>query len=401
MGPGHGFGLGELGLRELVDLYGGPVQLIEDFHARTGTTPTVLGSAPGRVNVIGEHLDYNGGASLPIALTHRTEVAAATRDDGLLVVESRQAPARVTVPMTDLRGSAPVPVQGWAAYVAGVLWALDVDRLGLAGGATLLVDGRVPSGAGLSSSAALECATAMAVCALAGAEPSREEVVAACVRAENDYVGAPTGTMDQTVAVFAEPGHALLIDFAEGSRTPVPWAPDGDLLVVDTRAAHALVGGEYAERRRSCEEAARRLGVRWLAGATGEGVDHLDDPVLRRRARHVVTETERVGAAVEALRAEDWERLGSLLTASHHSLRDDFEVSCPELDVAVEAALRAGARGARMTGGGFGGSAIALVPPGRTDAIREAVTAAYAEAGFTPPAFLDGSAGGPAEAHPL
>jgi galactokinase len=364
------------------------VQVVDEFQARMGEQPLVVGSAPGRVNLIGEHLDYNGGCSLPIALTARTYVAAAPRTDGLLVLESLQAEGRVELRLADLD----TPPPGWAAYVAGVLWAL-----GLTGtGCTLLVDGQVPSGSGLSSSAALECAVAVAVSALAGRAPSRSELVAACVRAENDYVGAPTGSMDQTVSVFAEAGHALLIDFATGTRRQVPWDPPGELLVVDTRASHALVGGEYAERRSACESAAATLGVQHLAAAELSAVESLEDPVARRRARHVVTEAARVAAAVTAVEAGDWTGFGRLMTASHVSLRDDFEVSCPELDLAVHRALEVGALGARMTGGGFGGSAVVLAPPGAGGAIRDAVTDGYASSGFAPPRFLDGAAGGPA-----
>jgi len=357
------------------------VDLVEKFRERNGTDPVVVGSAPGRVNLIGEHLDYNGGSSLPIALTYRTDVAAAPREDGLLVMESLQSEEPAEIAVADLD----TPQKGWSAYVAGVLWALDHGRNGW----TLLVDGRVPNGAGLSSSAALECAVAMAVTALDESPPSREEVVAACVRAENEYVGAPTGSMDQTVAMLAQPGHALLIDFAGGGSKLVPWDPPGELVVIDTRASHALVGGEYAERRASCELAAAELGLPRLAAAEEADLERLLDPVVQRRARHVVTESARVAEAVAALEAGDWEGFGRLMTASHQSLRDDYEVSVVELDLAVEAALEAGAWGARMTGGGFGGSAIALLGPGTAQRVKEAVTTAFADAGFKAPEFLD------------
>ena len=375
------------------------MRLVPEFRARFGTEPTVVGSAPGRVNLIGEHLDYNGGRSMPIALTHRTYAAAAQRGDGLLVVESLQQDGRVQVDLEHIEDR----VEGWAAYVAGVLWAMPLEGLGGTGGSgcTLLVDGQVPAGAGLSSSAALECAVAMAVRELAGATTSLADVVAACVRAENEYVGARTGSMDQTVAMLAERGHALVIDFASGSTRPVPWHPPGELLVIDTRASHALVGGEYADRRSRCEEAAAEIGVRHLAEADLEQVGMLTDMATRRLAHHVVTEQARVVAAEQALKAGDWPELGRLMTASHASLRDDYAVSCPELDVAVEAALEAGAQGARMTGGGFGGSAVALVPPGDGDAVRDSVLAAFAAADLREPRFLDGTAGGPASVERL
>ena len=365
-----------------------PMRVVPEFRARFGTEPTVVGSAPGRVNLIGEHLDYNGGRSMPIALEARTYAAAAVRDDGLLVVESLQTEGRVEVPVETLDDR----VEGWAAYVAGVVWALELDACGY----SVLVDGQVPSGAGLSSSAALECAVAMAVRELTGSSVSRADLVAACVRAENEYVGAKTGSMDQTVAMFAEPGNALLIDFATGATRPVPWDPPGELLVIDTRASHTLIGGEYADRRARCDDAAAELGVDHLAAASLEQVNLLTDVETRRRAHHVVTEHARVVDAEAAVKAGDWEELGRLMTASHASLRDDYEVSVPELDLAVEAALEAGALGARMTGGGFGGSAIALVPPGLDAAVQDAVLAAYASEDWEPPRFVEGVAGGPA-----
>ena len=364
------------------------MRVVPEFRARFGDGPTVVGSAPGRVNLIGEHLDYNGGRSMPIALEARTFAAAAARDDGLLVVESLQTEGRVEVPVASLDER----VEGWAAYVAGVVWALEVDDRGY----SILVDGQVPTGAGLSSSAALECAVAMAVRELTGSTASRADLVAACVRAENEYVGAKTGSMDQTVAMFAEPGRALVIDFATGANHSVPWHPPAELLVIDTRASHALIGGEYADRRARCDEAAAELGVDHLALANLEQVGMLTDLETRRRAHHVVSELARVVEAEVALESGDWEGFGRLMTASHASLRDDYEVSVAELDVAVEAALEAGALGARMTGGGFGGSAIALVPRDLDPAVRDSVLGAYAAQGWEPPRFLDGTAGGPA-----
>jgi galactokinase len=364
------------------------MDVVEELRSRHGTDPDVVGSAPGRVNVIGEHLDYNGGLALPLALPCRTTVAVARRTDGRLVVESLQSEDRVDVGVDELRPG----VAGWADYVLGVVWALEAAGRGL----TLLVDGRVPLGAGLSSSAALECATAVALDALTGSGLGTEELVAAAVRAENDFVGAPTGTMDQTVAMFAAAGHVLLLDFGDGSRRLVPWQPPGELVVIDTRASHALVDGEYAERRRSCENAAQELGLTHLAQASPEDVERLADPVLRRRARHVVSETARVRELVASVEAEDWRQAGRLMTESHSSLRDDYEVSCRELDVAVAAALAVGAYGARMTGGGFGGSAIALAPPGRGDELRSAVRDAFAAEGLAAPGFVDGTASAPA-----
>jgi galactokinase len=363
-------------------------RVTEEFREAVGADPAAVGSAPGRVNLIGEHLDYNGGTSLPIALSCRTYAAVAPRGDGRLVVRSVQQGGPVHVPFSSPAEKA----EGWTGYVAGVVWALGIGGTGW----DVVVDGRVPAGAGLSSSAALECAVAMAVVAASGATPSRREMVEACVRAENEYVGAPTGSMDQTVAMFAQADHALLIDFGSGGSRLVPWSPPGELVVIDTRASHALVGGEYAERRASCEAAAAALGVPRLASAHLADVEALPDPVERRRAHHVVTEQARVAEAVDAIERGEWQELGRVMTASHRSLRDDYEVSCRELDIAVESALEAGAWGARMTGGGFGGSAIALVPLGRGDAIRDAVESAFAAEGLRAPAFVDGASGGPA-----
>ena len=370
--------------------YGGRMRVAAEFRARHDTDAGAVASAPGRVNLIGEHLDYNGGPVLPMALDRRTTVAAARRDDGLLVVESLQQDGAVRVPVADLDTDR---VEGWAAYVVGVVWALAeqlTDGSGDLPGLTVLVDGQVPLGAGLSSSAALECAVALATCAVVGRSLPGEDVVAACVRAENEYAGAATGSMDQTVAMFAEADHALLVDFGDdSSRRQVPWTPAGELLVIDTKVHHELNDGGYEARRRACEAAAEVLGVPLLAAATADDLDRLDDPEQRVRARHVVTETARVHEAVAALESGDWAAFGRLLVGSHDSLRDDFEVSCRELDVAVEAAVGAGAVGARMTGGGFGGSAIALLEPGTTDRVQAAVTAAFADAGFDAPEFLD------------
>jgi galactokinase len=331
-----------------------------------------------------------------MALDRRTSVAASRRDDGLLVVESLQQDGQVSVPVADLDSDR---VEGWAAYVAGVVWAL-ADHLGDVPGLTVLVDGQVPLGAGLSSSAALECAVALVTCAVAGQELSGDEIVAACVRAENEYAGAATGRMDQTVAMFAEADHALLVDFADSSRRQVTWTPAGELLVIDTKVHHELNDGGYESRRRACEAAAEVLGLPHLAAATAEDLDRLTDAEQRTRARHVVSETARVHQAVDALEAADWAAFGRLLVGSHESLRDDFEVSCAELDVAVEAAMGAGAVGARMTGGGFGGSAIALLEPGTSDRVKAAVRAAFADKGFDEPEFLDvPRAGGGATMH--
>jgi galactokinase len=351
-------------------------------------------AAPGRVNLIGEHLDYNGGRCLPVALPHACYVAAGRRADDTVTLRSRQSS---TVWEGRLADVTPGSVDGFAAYVAGVLWALREDGVDVRG-LDLVVDGHVPLGAGLSSSAGREVAVALAACDAARADLDdalRERVVTACMRAENDVVGAPTGGMDQAIATYARADHALLVDFATGARRQVPWDPASAglaLLVLDTRVQHSLSDGSYGDRRSEAEAAARGLGVDTLVGLDETALSRLDDAVLRRRARHVATEDARVGAVVEALDGGDVTAAGPLFTASHVSLRDDYEVSCEELDVAVETALAAGAVGARMTGGGFGGSAVALVPTERVVIVEEAVARAFHDRGWDLPGVLEAPA---------
>jgi galactokinase len=341
-------------------------------------------AAPGRVNLIGEHTDYNEGLCLPIALPHATYVAVAPRDDRRITVRSRQQDEAFESDLADL---SPDTIGGWAAYAAGVAWALREDGIELPG-VDLLVDGRVPLGAGLSSSAALECSTALALCAAAGISVERDRLVRACMRAESEVAGAPTGGMDQSVSLYAERGHALLLDFRNGDRRQVPWDPPGHtLLVVDTRASHELTDGGYASRRADCEEAAQRLGLDSLREATEQDLDRLEGRI-RARATHIVTEITRVDATVAAITQGDWARVGELFDRSHASMRDDFEISVPELDQVVETARAHGALGARMTGGGFGGSAIALLPEDSVEEAADAIAVAFAERGWDAPAVL-------------
>jgi galactokinase len=356
------------------------------FRETYGREPDGIWRAPGRVNLIGEHTDYNDGLVLPFALSQGVTVAAARRDDGVFALRSLQASATVEV-------SDPTPgsVDGWAAYAAGVAWSLREAGYQV-GGASLLIDADLPQGAGLSSSAALECAVAVALCDLYDVEVPRPELARIAQRAENDFVGVPCGIMDQSASLLCTEGHALLLDCRSGLSTQAPLDLTGlTLLVIDTRAEHELVDGGYADRRAACEKAAELLGVPALRDVTdlGEALSRLGDPVLRRRTRHVVTENHRVEATVGLLRAGAVGEVGALLTASHLSLRDQFEVSWPEADVAVEESVRAGARGARMVGGGFGGSVIALAPTAHAERVREAVTEAYTRRGWTEPRFLE------------
>ncbi len=358
-----------------------------------GAPPTGVWSAPGRVNLIGEHTDYNDGLVLPIALPHRTYAACAPREDRLLRVHSVQTGETVEVSIDEVSEERP---GNWAAYVAGVVWALDQEGFEV-GGMDVTVDSDVPVGAGLSSSAALEC-SAGAACSdlfdlgLLAHDEGRARLATACVRAENDVAGAPTGGMDQSASLLCREGHALLLDCRSGETEQVPFdiASAGmALLVTDTRAEHALNDGQYAARRESCEQAAAELGVASLREVDPDDLETalatLSDDVLRRRTRHVVTEIARVRAAVDSLRDGDLEEVGRLFDASHTSMRDDYEISCEELDASVEAARSAGALGARMTGGGFGGSSIALLPVDRVGDAEQAVRAAFADAGWRAP----------------
>jgi galactokinase len=357
------------------------------FRELTGRDPDGVWAAPGRVNLIGEHTDYNDGFVLPAAIDRLVVVAAGRRKGGRLRLWSLQSGPPADL---ELARVGPGRVDGWAAYPAGVAWALGQAGVGV-GGTDLVVDGDVPAGSGLSSSAALECATATALADLHGAGLDRPALAALARRAENEVVGVPSGVMDQMVAMLGRAGHALFLDTRSLATEQVPLPLEAArrcLLVIDTRAGHRLVDGAYADRKAACEAAAATLGVAALRDATLEQVEAaaraLGDPGLRR-ARHVVTENSRVLSGVELLRAGDLDGLGPLLAASHASLRDDYEVSSPELDAAVGAAVDAGAVGARMTGAGFGGSAIALVATDRAGQVADRVGEAFAAAGFGPP----------------
>ena len=330
---------------------------------------------PGRVNLIGEHTDYNQGFVLPFAIERRARVSLRLRDDHVIRCASRQRGDEIeTASGHDLQ---PGTRGGWVSYVLGVTWALGADV-----GFDLLVDSDVPIGAGLSSSAALEAATAIALNDLLELGRTPAQLAMACHAAETEFVGAPVGVMDQLVSLGAVEGHALLIDCRSLQVEPVPLnlsELDCALVVLDTGVAHENTDGAYAERRAACEKAAADLGVPALRDASAEEVAD------RPWARHVVTENARVLAAVDALQARDPHRLGALMTASHTSLRNDFAVSSQQLDIAVDAAVAGGAHGAKLTGAGFGGSVIALVPADRTSRVTAVVERALAAAGFAAP----------------
>ncbi|RLV48731.1 galactokinase [Nocardioides mangrovicus] len=366
------------------------------FRERFGSEAEVVTLAPGRVNLIGEHTDYNDGLCLPIALPHATYAAASATSDGQVRLTTAGSGEDWEGGAADL-----ATAEGWAAYVAGVVWAL-----GEAGhrspGVDVAVAGCVPAGAGLSSSAALECSTGLAVLETLDAADSpalRRTLAEAGIRAENEVAGAATGGMDQTIAVLAEQAHALLLDCRSWRTEQVPFDPEAAglrLLVTDTRVHHSLNDGGYASRRADCEQAATQLGLPSLREATLEQLDDLADERVQARARHVVTEIERVRLTASALRADDWEEVGRLMLGSHDSMREDFEISVPELDAVVEVAARHGALGARMTGGGFGGSAIWLVPTERADDVSSRIDAHYASRGWRRPHHLVATASGPA-----
>ena len=362
------------------------------FRDRFGAEPDGVWCAPGRVNVIGEHTDYNGGFVLPVALPHTTRAALGRRCDGRLALASLQHPDDdAELDLADLRPRTPA---GWGGYVAGVVAELH-EAVAAAGGLSVVVDGDVPAGAGLSSSAALSCSAALGLRDLLGLDLSREQLVDVARRAENDHVGAPTGILDQSASLLCRAGSALFLDTRDRGSEQVPFdlaAAGLALLVVDTGQTHSHADGGYGDRRKECEQAAERLGIGLLREIRDVGeLDRLDDgtpegAVLLRRARHVLTEDARVLQVVDTLRSgEDPRAIGPVLTAGHASLRDDFEISTALLDTTVEAALGAGAHGARMVGGGFGGSVIALVDADAADSVADAVTARFTADGHGPP----------------
>jgi galactokinase len=361
--------------------------IARSFEELFGRKPEVISEAPGRVNLIGEHIDYSEGFVLPFAIADRTYAAIASRSDGLVRIASHQRKEKIfSIDINDVK---PGSKGDWEKYVLGVIWSL-----GITSGFDILVDGSVPAGAGLSSSAALECSVAVALNQLCGLNKSLQELARATQKAENDYVGVPCGIMDQSVSLMAQAGSALLLDCRDLTTELVPFsvADAGlELLIIDTQAHHALVDGGYAERRASCESVASKLNIPSMRHLTLEVLtanrEKLSDTEFIR-ARHAVTEIARVLDAVIALRASDFVALGSLINQSHISLRDDYTVSCPELDIAVDASLSAGALGARMVGGGFGGSAIALIQADAVAQTRDAVTKAFEAKSFKKPRFF-------------
>jgi galactokinase len=365
-------------------------QAQDGFQAVFGYSPDGIWSAPGRVNLIGEHTDYNEGFVLPFAIDRRTFAALALRDDGLVRVSSS---AMGGIGEFGLSGASRAVVRGWAAYPLGVAWGLGQAGADLAGlpGFDVHFVSDVPLGAGLSSSAALESALAVALNEAWRLGFADAQLVAAAHLAENDFVGAPTGILDQSASLLSQEGAALFIDCRDGSSSPVDLRLDEyglAMLVIDTKVKHEHVSGGYTARRAACEKAARALGVRALRDVTVPQLlaarGRLDDETYRR-TRHVVTEDQRVLDTVEALRVRALSAVGDLMSASHRSMRDDFEISTQELNLAVEISLNCGAIGARMTGGGFGGSAIALAPVSMIPQVRLEIGRAFSEQGYMMP----------------
>ena len=362
-------------------------QIEKKFLETFGEEPDLVAAAPGRVNLIGEHIDYSDGFVLPFAIKDRTLVAARKRDDSTVRIASAQRRNKIVT--VDIKQVKPGLKGEWERYALGVLWALGVRE-----GVDLLIDGHVPLGAGLSSSAALECSVATAMNHLFDLGFNLEELARLTQKAENQYVGVPCGIMDQSVSLMATQGSALLLDCRDLSSKNIPFdvASSGlELLIIDTQAHHALTDGGYAERRASCESAVAKLGITSLRDLTLQQLENSRGLLTETeflRARHAVTEMKRVLDCVQALSESNFELVGELINQSHVSLRDDYTVSCPELDTAVDAALAAGALGSRMVGGGFGGSAIALIQASKTTETIKAIEKAFSIKGFKAPRFF-------------
>lgn len=359
----------------------------EKFLEAFGEEPDIVAAAPGRVNLIGEHIDYSEGFVLPFAIKDRTLVAVRKRDDSTVRIASVQRRNKIAV--VDIKDVKPGLKGEWERYALGVLWSMGVTS-----GLDLMIDGNVPLGAGLSSSAALECSVATAINHLFDLGFSLEELARLTQKAENQYVGVPCGIMDQSVSLMATQGFALLLDCRDLSTRNIPFdvaSHNLELLIIDTQAHHALTDGGYAERRASCESVAVKLGVKSMRELTlnqlESGREQLTDTEYIR-SRHAVSEMTRVLDCVEALALGDFARVGQLLNQSHASLRDDYTVSCPELNTAVDASIAAGALGSRMVGGGFGGSAIALIEVSKTAQTIHAIEKAFAENEFKAPRFF-------------
>ena len=366
------------------------MEISEKFTEVFGYAPNLISAAPGRVNLIGEHIDYNGGDVLPFAIANSTYAAFGVRTDSKIRLASSLFPGEII--QADTHILTPLYGQMWSRYVLGVFWAVGSARL--PHGFDIYIDSSVPIGSGLSSSASVEASIAIALNGFFHWNMSLPDLARICQRAENDFVGMPCGIMDQAISLMAQQGHALLLDTRslKCEQIPLDLTSKGlELLVIDTRVHHELVDGGYAERRDSCEKAAEILGVstlREISISDFESRKSELDVTTYLRAHHAVTEIARVSQAVQALRADDYDELGRLLNQSHVSLRDEFTVSCPELNCAVEVANTHGALGSRMIGGGYGGSAIALIRQEDREDVESAILEAFAKNGFIAPRFF-------------
>jgi len=369
---------------------------IAGFKQEYDREPAGVWSAPGRVNLIGEHTDYNEGFVFPFAINRRTYAAVAPRQDNMICVASSFSKETFQIAISDIHQD---EKNGWAAYPFGVAYAVaKLSGKSQTQGFDIFIDSDVPVGAGLSSSAAIECAVGLALNELWNAGLDKKALAKAGQLGENEIVGAPTGIMDQTASLFGELDHAVFLDCRslEAKAIELGFADAGlELLIIDTKVAHRLVDGGYAARRAACEAGAEALGaasLRDLSQADLTRAEEILDPVTLRRVRHVITENARVEETVATLEAKGPRAIGDLLYASHESMRDDFEISIDELDTAVETALRHGAIGARMTGGGFGGAAIALTPIEKISEVTLSVLAEFEALGYTKPEIFAVSA---------
>jgi galactokinase len=358
-----------------------------NFEKVFAHSPDICASAPGRVNLIGEHIDYSEGFVLPFAINDCTHVAIAKTNENVIKIASVQRnSAVISIAISDI---SPDLKGDWERYVLGVIWAL-----GIKSGLEIFIDGKVPVGAGLSSSAALEASVATALNSLFSLGHDLPTLARLCQKAENDYVGMPCGIMDQSVSLMAAEGSALLLDCRDLTTKNISFdvASHGlELLIIDTQAHHELVDGGYAERRASCDSVVTKLNIVSMRHLSMDQLVSKKSEITETefiRAHHAVTEIKRVLDAVIALEKSDFVELGKLINASHISLRDDYTVSCPELDCAVDASLVAGALGARMVGGGFGGSAIALVKAQNVEKTKLTIQNAFTEAGYKAPRFF-------------
>ena len=358
-----------------------------NFLDTFGHIPEIIAAAPGRVNLIGEHIDYSDGFVLPFAIADRTYTAIRKRGDRLVCFTSMQRQNKVMC--VDIDTLKPGLKGGWERYVLSVIWAMEIKS-----GVDIMIDGNVPLGAGLSSSAALECSVATALNGIFSLGFDLQSLARLTQRGENEYVGVPCGIMDQSVSLMAQAGSALLLDCRDLTSRNISFdvASSGlELLIIDTQAHHSLTDGGYAQRRASCDSVVSKLSVRSMRELSLDQLNASRDLISETefiRARHAVTEIARVFDAVNALEAKNFYELGRLLNATHTSLRDDYDVSCPELNTAVDAALSAGALGARMIGGGFGGSAIALIKASHMQQTTKAIEKAFVDSNFKSPRFF-------------